>query len=153
MPDVGFGVFETYNAILLALGIFVLTYVVRAVVQYFWKNWRISRFYNEFVLHLLPIVMGGIVSISKTYPWPDIVAKSWSGRLFYGMVLGMFCGFIYSRFRKVLEAVPGIKASLFPKAGDVIDQTAVEEVMVPPASKVPEVSDEEKTPVEVPIVK
>lgn len=114
---VGMEIFLNWQTVLFSLGIFVLSYLIRLSIQYFWKAWRISKLYNEFILHVLPIVLGGAVALlAKTFPWPDVLAASGSARLFYGIFLGMVCGLVYGRVRKVIT-MAGVKT---PEPTDVV---------------------------------
>jgi cytochrome c biogenesis protein CcdA len=100
---VGMEIFLNWQTLLFSLGIFVLTYFLRLTVQFFWRTWRASRLYNDFVLHVLPIVLGGAVALfAKKFPWPDALVPSASARLFYGIFLGMTCGLVYGRVRAAL---------------------------------------------------
>jgi hypothetical protein len=100
----GLEVFTNYQTVLYALGVFMITYVIRLGVQVAWKNWKTNKVYNEFVLHVLPIVTGGVIAaFAKKFPWPAQIAGSLSARMFYGMIMGMFCGFVYGRVRKFFE--------------------------------------------------
>jgi hypothetical protein len=106
--DKGFEVFANYQTILMALGIYIFTYVVRAIVQYSWKGWKTSRFYTELVLHIFPILVGGVIGWSaKKFPWPMPIAESASARIMYGAVLGMFCGLVYNRVRAWFQLQTG----------------------------------------------
>jgi len=106
---IGMDVFLNWQTVLFALGIFVLTYITRLAVQFFWKAWRASRLYNDLLLHLMPIIMGGgVAAFALKYPWPEVLAVSLSARIFYGIFLGMICGLVYGRVRKML-AVTGIQ--------------------------------------------
>lgn len=128
------GIIEGSSAVLFALGIFVLTYIIRSVVQYAWKDWKKNLFYNELVLHLLPIALGALLSLSKTYPWPDLIAGSRLGKLFFGMALGMFCGLIYSRVRGLAK---GRLADSLPKTEEVVADDAPPTVEDRPTPKIP----------------
>lgn len=135
-------IFEGFSAVLFALGIFVVTYVTRTVIQYFWKDWKKSLFYNELVLHLLPIVLGGALSMLKNFPWPNVIANSRSGRLFFGMTLGMFCGLIYSRVHGFAKASTDFKIlNELPKTEDVVSELPKTEDVFGPVE-----TDERKTP-------
>lgn len=114
---VGMDVFLNWQTVLFSLGIFVLTYLVRLAVQFFWKAWRASHLYNDFILHVMPIALGGLFAgLAMEFPWPDVLARSHSARIFYGLFLGMTCGLVYGRVRKVL-VIKGIKT---PTAADVV---------------------------------
>ncbi len=113
--DKGFEVFANWQTVVFALGIYLMTYVSRTIIEYFWKGWKLNKLYTDLVLHLFPIVMGGLVGLlSKKFPWPMPITDSASARIFYGAILGMFCGVIYGRVR----AWMGAKAGNLPLPSD-----------------------------------
>jgi hypothetical protein len=120
--DKGFEVFANWQTVVFALGIYLLTYVGRTVVEHFWKGWKANKLYTDLVLHLFPIVGGGLIALaSKKFPWPMPIADSASARIFYGAILGMFCGVIYGRIRawmggKTNIPLPGGNAVELPPA-------------------------------------
>lgn len=98
--DKGFEIFANWQTIVFALGIYLITYVSRTVIEHLWKGWKQNRFYTELFLHLSPIITGGVVALfAKKFPWPMPISDSASARIFYGAILGMFCGVIYGRVR------------------------------------------------------
>lgn len=106
---VGMEVFLNWQTVVFSLGVFVMTYIVRLCVQFVWQTWRSSHMYNDFILHLLPITLGGLVAgVATKFPWPEVLAASGSARVFYGLFLGLTCGLVYGRVRKVIE-ITGVK--------------------------------------------
>ena len=98
--DKGFEIFANWQSISYALGIYVLTYVCRTIIEYFWKNWKANKLYNELILHLFPIFAGGLITLAaKKFPYPMPIGESASARIFYGAILGMLCGVLYGRVR------------------------------------------------------
>ncbi len=117
--DQGFEVFANWQTVVFCLGIYILTYVCRTIVQYFWKGWKANKLYTELVLHLFPILVGGGVGwVAKKFPWPMPIADSASARIMYGAILGMFCGLVYNRVRAWFQLQTGKTA---PAGGAVPD--------------------------------
>ena len=88
-----------------ALAIFAITFVIRTVIEYFWKGAQASAEWNNLILPLLPIVLGAIMGIfSKMYPDPlgtSIFARetfSLTAGLISGLVYKMLKGYIKSQF-------------------------------------------------------
>jgi hypothetical protein len=109
---IGMDIFLNWQTVLFTLGIFVMTYIIRLAIQFFWKAWRASHLYNDLILHLMPLALGGgVAAFALKYPWPDVLAVSLSARIFYGLFLGMICGLVYGRVRKMLT-ITGIKTPL-----------------------------------------
>lgn len=132
--DKGFEVFANWQTVVFALGIYLITYVVRSVVEYAWKNWRQNRLYTDLGLHTFPIVVGGLVALfAKKFPWPMPISDSASARIFYGAILGMFCGVIYGRVRAWMSGnainvpLPNGNAVPLPPAADAEEKPEVKE--------------------------
>jgi protein-S-isoprenylcysteine O-methyltransferase Ste14 len=121
MPqNIGIEIFANWQTLVLALGIFVITYIIRLSVQTFWRTWKENRIYNELVLHALPIVIALVVALlAKKYPWPnEALVTSASARIFYATFVGMACGIFYGRVRAIIGMVNlGVK---LPEANDVV---------------------------------
>jgi len=88
-----------------ALAIFAVTFVIRTTIEYFFKAAPTSAEWNNLILPLLPIVLGGILGIfSKMYPDPlgtSIFAReafSLTAGLISGLVYKMLKGYIKSQF-------------------------------------------------------
>lgn len=106
--DTGFEVFANWQTVVFCLGIYILTYVVRAIVQHFWKSWKSNKLYTELILHIFPIIVGGGIALAgKKFPWPMPIAESASARIMYGAILGMFCGLVYNRVRAWFQLQTG----------------------------------------------
>jgi hypothetical protein len=121
--DQGFEVFANWQTVVFCLGIYILTYVCRTVVQHFWKGWKANKLYTELVLHLFPILVGGGVGwVAKKFPWPMPIADSASARIMYGAILGMFCGLVYNRVRAWFQLQTG---KPLPAGGAVPDPPVV----------------------------
>ena len=98
--DKGFEIFANWQSVLFAIGVYLLTYTMRTIVEFYWKSWKANKVYNELILHLFPIIIGGLVAlVAKKFPWPMPIGDLASARIFYGAILGMFCGVIYGRVR------------------------------------------------------
>lgn len=131
--NLGLEIFATWQTVVLALGIFVTTYVIRTGVQTFWRTWKENRVYNEFVLHLLPILVALLVALlAKKFPWPhEALLTSASARCFYACFIGLTCGLFYGRVRAAI----GLLNIKTPSATDVVPN--------PPSDSAPEVKPEE----------
>lgn len=149
--NLGLEIFATWQTVVLALGIFVTTYVIRTLVQSFWKDWRHNVLYNELVLHLLPVAVALLVAIfAKKFPWPnEALLTSASARCFYACFVGLTCGLFYGRVRAAIGVI-GDKAVA---AASVVPEppTADDVVADPPAVVKDAVKDALKVDVKVDI--
>lgn len=97
-------VFLNWQSLTMSLVIYVMTESSRRFVQSVWKSWRKSVIYTEFVLWAAPSFHGAILAVcAPSFPWPEQIARMVTARIAYAMVLGLFCGVVYSRARKVVE--------------------------------------------------
>lgn len=89
---------------LFCMGIFLLTYTIRKVVETAWAGAKTNKWWTEVFLPLGPVATGVILAFwAKSYAWPDIVKDPWS-RAFYGAVCGLSSGWVYNRFRSIMKA-------------------------------------------------
>jgi hypothetical protein len=131
-------VFFSVPTLLLCIGIFLMTYVVRTIVETAQPGIKTNKWWREVALPLGPIGTGVILAfVAHSYAWPDVVADPWS-RLFYGGACGVASGWVYSRFRSILGAwSPGHP---FPVPGTedtapVAEDEAPPPVTLPPTDK------------------
>ena len=102
--DKGFAVFFSSQTILFCLGVFMVTFAIRRVVETGWVGAKTNKWWTEVFLPLGPIATGVILAFAaKTYTWPDVIKDPWS-RAFYGGACGMASGWVYTRFRAILKA-------------------------------------------------
>jgi protein-S-isoprenylcysteine O-methyltransferase Ste14 len=131
MPqNIGIEIFANWQTLVLALGIFVATYVIRLGIQTMWKSWKENKFYNEFILHILPIAIAlAIALFAKKFPWPnEAFTTSASVRCFYACFIGMTCGLFYGRVRAAIGLLnTGVK---LPAATDVVPEPPTDEVKI-----------------------
>lgn len=104
-------VFQTFfsaQTILLCLGVYVITFVIRRVVETVWPKVKFNRYWREIFVPIGPIVNGAILGlVMKTWVFPEIVGESRSGRMVYGAVCGLFSAFLYNRIRAWLKSKTG----------------------------------------------
>ncbi len=105
--DTVFQAFVNVQTIIICLAIYLLTYVIRKVVEGAWKGAKDNRIWREVWLPIGPIVNGGLVGImAKTFVWPTVVGTSLSGRIMYGAICGVFSALLYSRVRSFIQSTP-----------------------------------------------
>jgi len=85
-----------------------------------------ARWWNEVILYVLPVAWGSVTATAATmYPFPQGL-DSFSARLFFGIVVGFFSGFIYKILKKIVL-----------KKFDIVDESDL------PAAKAPEPAGDE----------
>ena len=93
--------FFTVNVIVFSLVIWVAVWVLRKVIELYFKKITSYESWRELFLPVLPVVVGGLLAVvAKQYPFPELFAKSVSSRMFLGIVCGMFSGFVYKLIKK-----------------------------------------------------
>lgn len=104
-------VFQTFfsaQTILLCLGVYVITFVMRRVVETVWPKVKFNRYWREIFVPIGPIANGAFLGWAmKTWVFPEIVGDSVSGRVVYGAVCGLFSAFLYNRIRAWLKSKTG----------------------------------------------
>lgn len=95
----------SWQFIMLCLGIAAMTFVCRKIAYFVINYYNLNKLelvWSELILPILPVVLGGLVSglISK-YPFPEAISTL-SGRVFFGLVAGMFSGIVYRFAKSVL---------------------------------------------------
>lgn len=100
--------FFSAQTILLCLGVYVITFVTRRVVETVWPKVKFNRYWREIFVPIAPIANGAILGlVMKTWVYPDIVGTSWGARMMYGAVCGLFSAFLYNRIRAWLKSKTG----------------------------------------------
>lgn len=100
MLDDGLAVFANWQTLLLGITIYVTTAFVRRVIETAWKGAKDNKWYYEVLLPIGPIANGVLLALLlKSFPWPEPIAASRSGKVMYALVCGLFCGWLYARVR------------------------------------------------------
>lgn len=101
----------------LAVGVFVLTFFTRKVVELVWPTLKkradanspeisyltpLSRWWNEVILYLLPVLFGCFTAIFNS----DFLFEGIDGgaKLMYGACVGWFSGFLYKALKKAIAS-------------------------------------------------
>jgi hypothetical protein len=93
----------SWNLLLFALGVFVMTWVIRTVVEYFIPKAVDAKLWQKLVLPLLPVVLGTAIGFfAKMYPYPDGLTTL-VARLMFGGVGGMFSGLVFQIAKGMLK--------------------------------------------------
>lgn len=96
------------------------------------EPWWIE-FWREWLLPNAPIIFGALIAVFVVdYPYPEVFAKSWPGRFFFGLVAGGASGNTY-RFANyyIKKLVPKKTDELKKK----IDEVSVGGSIPPPAAE------------------
>ena len=130
-------VLVNWQTLLLCMGIFVVVYIMRLVIQASWAGWQKNVLYNHLFLPLMPLVVGFGVAWIRHFPWPDPLAHSQWAKVFYCVVCGMASGWVYARVRSIVTQSgmldPQIVQQL-PQAEMVIPQPVIMAAMPAPVA-------------------
>lgn len=89
--------------LLFCLGMFALTWLIRVFVEYFFPKSVGSKLWEKLLLPVMPLIFGAVIAIfAKQYPYPNNLV-SFSGRIIFGSVSGMFSGLVYQVIKGVLK--------------------------------------------------
>jgi Kef-type K+ transport system membrane component KefB len=95
--------FFTTPTVAFAVGIFVIIYFIRRGLELQFKSLKTKVWWTELVLPAMPVVLSVVIALcAKKYPYPAVFAASTSGRIFFGLVCGVFTDVIYSKVQKVM---------------------------------------------------
>lgn len=93
----------SWQFILFSLGVFVVTWVVRTIVEFIFPKADGNRFWEKLCLPLMPVVTGSLIGyFATTYAYPAGLATT-SGRLLLGSVAGLFSSSIYQVAKGMLK--------------------------------------------------
>jgi hypothetical protein len=131
--------FVGWHTLIFGLACWILTFFTRRVVETAVPSLKkaadanqegktykttFARWWNEAVLYSIPVLWGGLsASLATMYPFPAGIT-SFSARLFFGIVVGFFSGFIYKILKKIIF-----------KKFDIVDETEL------PVAKAPDPAD------------
>lgn len=106
----------TWQFLLFCLGIAAITSFVRNFIDYNLNKYKFAKYkklFYDVILPSFPIGAGTLIAYLATkYPYPPEVTGA-SGRIFFGMVAGLFSGFVYRLFKSLL--LSNIKGTEDPK--------------------------------------
>ncbi len=97
----------SWQFLILCLGIAAVTFVFRKVFEFFVFKYVkvIQKFWSEVIVPILPVVIGGLVAgFVKQYPYPEDISSG-SGRMFFGLIAGMFSGLVYRIAKSYLSKI------------------------------------------------
>jgi len=87
--------------IVFCLLIAIVTSAIRRVVGRLWLGAALNWWWNEFAMHLLPLLLGGTTAaLVKSIPYPAGVSST-ASRVIFGIVAGAFSGFVYFLVKKI----------------------------------------------------
>jgi hypothetical protein len=97
--------FFSWQTLVLCLAIYVVTYVIRTMVESLWKQASENRFWRELFLPLGGIGNGALFGLLvPRFPWPEMLAGDTLNHIIYGSVCGLFSSFLYNRVKSWLNS-------------------------------------------------
>ena len=112
--DTVFQALISFQFVLFCLGVAAVTFVLRKGIEFFvldnpkMPGTRASKFWNDFVLPVFPVVFGCLVGVfAKQYPYPENLTST-SGHVVFGLVAGLFSGLIYRVVKAFLASKLGV---------------------------------------------
>jgi hypothetical protein len=97
-------VFLSWQFIMFSLGIYVITWMMRTLLEYKFPKVITSKFYSEIILPFTPVFVGAIVAFFATqYAYPAGIGTL-SGRLLFGSVSGLLSGTLFRVIKAMLKS-------------------------------------------------
>jgi len=122
------------GSLILGLTAFIGTFIIRRIVETAVPTARkqvdanapgatylteFSRWWNEVILYAMPALIGGSCgAVNLGEALSDDAGKTIWGRVFFGVIVGFFSGFVYKVARKLLKKTTGV--DLEPERGGSI---------------------------------
>lgn len=96
--------FFTWQFILFCLFISGITFVLRTFVEFFEKDMKDLKMWNELILPIFPVIVGGLIAIFVSmYPYPDGFGSN-TARLIFGSVAGLLSTLVFRVIKSTLNA-------------------------------------------------
>lgn len=130
------GLFTRPGTYILGVGIFIVVFMLRRIVESAWPKLKkqadandpkttylttMSRWWNEVILYLLPVILGAFCGLIKSdFLFAGIGDKG--GKVIFGAVIGWFASFLYKLLRKVIKQKTGV---------DIIPDVSASEIDTP----------------------
>ncbi len=89
--------------VVLCIVVGFLVQVQRKVVETKFKGFAKTKMWTEFLLPLGPLGTGMLITACTSYPVPEMLAESFTGRIFFGLVAGLGSGYVYRIAKKMLK--------------------------------------------------
>lgn len=107
--DTMLAILLSWQFLVFCLGLAAIIFVIRKVVEYFEKDVKDLKLWNELILPIAPIFLGSIIAIfAKMFPFPPEMlvsgSASTSGRFMFGLVAGLLSAWVYKVIKGLLKA-------------------------------------------------
>lgn len=89
--------------VVLCIVIGFLVQMQRKIVESNFENFAKTKTWTEFFLPLGPLGTGMLITAFTSYPVPDMLTDSFTGRVFFGLVAGLGSGYVYRIAKKMLK--------------------------------------------------
>lgn len=93
----------SFSFIIFSLLIGGITYILRIIIEFFWKSAPNNKIWEDIILPIVPMLMGiGVAYFATMYPYP-VGFNAVSGRLAFGGVAGLFSGLLYRLIKSTIK--------------------------------------------------
>jgi hypothetical protein len=98
-------------SIAFSFGVYVVTWIIRRMVEGFRPDVRLRPWWDKAILPILPPITGALAALAATsYPFPKFV-ESTSARILYGLTLGFFSAWGYRAVKLIAKKKLGVDLS------------------------------------------
>lgn len=127
--------FFNFQTVIVCLAVYLMTFVIRKVLEGFWPSLKMNRLYREVWLPIGPICNGAFIGMfAKTFVWPAVIGTSLSGRIMYGSICGVFSALLYNRVRSFIQSKTDTKGG---KKDDADDNLPMASDLPPMTTEIP----------------
>jgi hypothetical protein len=105
MENIDLSTFINWQTPVLCLGVYILVFVVRHVVDTLLKigGHPNNLVWREMILPIMPVLMGvAIVLVMPMFPYPKPFDSSTGSLIIYGMICGFFSSVVYRIFKAAI---------------------------------------------------
>jgi hypothetical protein len=104
MIENGLTALLSWNLWLFSLGIYVIIWLFRTIIEYVITNITKSNLWDKLILPISPPTIGALSAFFiKQYPYPDGIAST-DARILFGLVAGFFSGTLYLVLKGMLKS-------------------------------------------------
>lgn len=102
--------FLTWQFLLFCLSLAAVIEVLRRFVEYYEKDVKDLKMWNELILPSLPVFMGGFLgAVLKAFPYPEGFATI-GPRILFGLVAGLLSTYVYRALKAFIRGFIAMKS-------------------------------------------
>lgn len=101
--DKAIEVFLSWQAILLCLFVYGLTFSLRNAFEGGFPSLVTMRWWSKVLVPLLPLLLGPCLALIPGFPWPEALGTGHGAHSLFGFVCGLFSAQVYARYKDMAK--------------------------------------------------